>query len=323
MQVRRLETSKDSASSTCSMPAYIVGTPSKTVTLSRPITSSAFSASKRGIRVRQAPAVTAAFSPQVRPKQWNSGRQPITTSSEESSTSVSALVAALVGEVVVGELGALGLAGGARGVEQHDRVVVVAVGDLVVRLVLGQQLEEPVGLDGDAVDADGGGGLAGLVGHRLPREDDRGAGVLEVVLHLAGLQQRVHRDDDRAGAEHAVEQHRERRHVRQHQADPVAGTDALAPEQRGDPAGPVEQLVVAQHQVVEPHGRTVAVLAAAVVRFWARLVTVASGAAAGRCACGRLSRTAEVVRSTYPVWRRPHAGLRILDPVHRAPTVPE
>ena len=42
MQVRRLDTSYDAASSTCSMPAYIVGTPSKTVTLSRPTTSSAF-----------------------------------------------------------------------------------------------------------------------------------------------------------------------------------------------------------------------------------------------------------------------------------------
>ncbi len=78
------------------MPAYIVGTPSKTVTLSRPMTSRAFVASKRGTSVRQAPLSTAALSPQVRPKQWKSGRQPITTSSSLSSTRVSALTAALV-----------------------------------------------------------------------------------------------------------------------------------------------------------------------------------------------------------------------------------
>ena len=39
---------------------------------------------------------TAALSPQVSPKQWNSGRHPITTSSSLSSTRVSALTAALV-----------------------------------------------------------------------------------------------------------------------------------------------------------------------------------------------------------------------------------
>jgi len=79
-----------------SIPAYIVGTPSNTVTWSRPITSSAFVASNRGTRVRHAPERTDALSPQVSPKQWNSGRQPITTSFSLSSTRVSALSAALV-----------------------------------------------------------------------------------------------------------------------------------------------------------------------------------------------------------------------------------
>ena len=46
---------------------------------------------------------------------------------------------------------------------------------------------------------------AGLLGHRLPREDDGRPGVLQVVLHLAGLQQRVHGYDDRAGLEAAEE----------------------------------------------------------------------------------------------------------------------
>ena len=52
----------------CSIAAYIVGTPSKIVTLSRSMTSSALPASNRGIRVRQAPASTAALSAQVSPK---------------------------------------------------------------------------------------------------------------------------------------------------------------------------------------------------------------------------------------------------------------
>ena len=77
MQVRRLETSYVVARpSTLQHRGYIVGTPSKTVTLSRSMISSAFAGSKRGISVRQAPAATAALSPQVCPKEWNSGRRP-------------------------------------------------------------------------------------------------------------------------------------------------------------------------------------------------------------------------------------------------------
>jgi hypothetical protein len=78
------------------MPAYMVGTPSKTVTRSRPSTVSALAASNRGTSVRHEPATTEALSPQVRPKQWNSGRQPITTSSGVSSTRVSAAIRALL-----------------------------------------------------------------------------------------------------------------------------------------------------------------------------------------------------------------------------------
>ena len=63
------------------MAAYMVGTPSKIVTLSRSMISSALPASNRGSRVSVPPPATAAFSPQVRPKTWNSGRQPMTTSS--------------------------------------------------------------------------------------------------------------------------------------------------------------------------------------------------------------------------------------------------
>ncbi len=78
-----------------SIPTYMVGTPSNTVTLSRSITRSACAALNREISVRQAPDSTAAFSPQVWPKQWNSGRHPITTSSGPSPSSVVAVTEAL------------------------------------------------------------------------------------------------------------------------------------------------------------------------------------------------------------------------------------
>jgi len=78
-----------------SSAAYIVGTPWKTVTWSRWITSNAVAGSNRGTRVRQAPLPTAAFSPQVWPKEWNSGRQPMTTSSGPRSNRVVADTAAL------------------------------------------------------------------------------------------------------------------------------------------------------------------------------------------------------------------------------------
>ena len=72
----------------------MVGTPSNTVTRSRSITCSAAAGLNLGISVRQAPDTTAAFSPQVCPKLWNSGRQPITTSSGPRSSSVVAVTEA-------------------------------------------------------------------------------------------------------------------------------------------------------------------------------------------------------------------------------------
>ena len=78
-----------------SIATYMVGTPSKTVTRSRSITFSAVAASKRGIRVMQAPASTAVFSPQVWPKAWNMGRQPMITSSGLRSSRLVAVTEAL------------------------------------------------------------------------------------------------------------------------------------------------------------------------------------------------------------------------------------
>jgi hypothetical protein len=92
---RRLDTSVCSASGACSIAENIVGTPSKIVTLSRSMTDSALAPSNLGIRVRVEPRSTVVFRPQVRPKTWNSGRQPMTTSSVELSSRVSAVVRAL------------------------------------------------------------------------------------------------------------------------------------------------------------------------------------------------------------------------------------
>ena len=51
------------------------------VTFSLPITLIASAGSNRGISASAAPAMTAALSPTTSPNTWNSGRQPITTSS--------------------------------------------------------------------------------------------------------------------------------------------------------------------------------------------------------------------------------------------------
>ncbi len=71
-----------SASGTCSIAEYIVGTPSNTVTRSRSMISSAWVGSKRAISDSIAPDATAAFIAQVWPNAWNSGSAPRTTSSE-------------------------------------------------------------------------------------------------------------------------------------------------------------------------------------------------------------------------------------------------
>src|SRR4030095_13141073 len=186
-----------------SRPTYIVGTPSKTVTRSRWITSSALPGSKRASSVRLAPAPTAALSPQVWPKEWNSGRQPITTSPGSRRSRVVAVTAALRARLA---------------------------------WVSSAPLGRPVVAEGDRITARAGAApvasLGRRAGARLPGEDDPGAAVGQVVLDLARLQQRVHRDHHRPGPQHPVVQHRELRDVRQHQPDPVAGCDAAG----GEPA---------------------------------------------------------------------------------------
>ena len=117
-----------SAAGWWSMAAYMVGTPSKIVTLSLSMIPSALAGSNLGSSVSVPPAVTVALSPQVRPKTWNSGRQPMMTSSGELCSSVSAVRRAFLREAAVAELRSLGLPGCARGVEDHRVVAVGGVG---------------------------------------------------------------------------------------------------------------------------------------------------------------------------------------------------
>ena len=68
--------SKPLVSGWCSIAAYIVGTPSNTLTWSRSMISSALPGSKRGISVSVPPPPIVAFSPHVWPNEWNSGSAP-------------------------------------------------------------------------------------------------------------------------------------------------------------------------------------------------------------------------------------------------------
>ena len=62
--------------SSATMAANMVGTPSKRVTRSRSMISSARPASNRGRSVRQPPTLIIKLSPHVCPKEWNTGRAP-------------------------------------------------------------------------------------------------------------------------------------------------------------------------------------------------------------------------------------------------------
>ena len=65
---RRDEVSACAPAGSCSIAAYIVGTPSKIVTRSRPTISSALAGSNLGSKVRLAPTAMVAFKAQVSPK---------------------------------------------------------------------------------------------------------------------------------------------------------------------------------------------------------------------------------------------------------------
>ena len=81
----------------------------------------------------------------------------------------------------MGELGTLRLAGRAGGVEDHRRVLVVAVRDLVVRGDGGQHTGEADRVHDDRFRPGLLGAAASLAGERMPGEDQPGPGVAEVV----------------------------------------------------------------------------------------------------------------------------------------------
>ena len=104
----------------------------------------------------------------------------------------------------------------------------------------------------------------GLAGGRGPGEHQPRAGVAEVVLDLAGLEQRVHRHHHAAGPEHPVVQHRESENVRQHDAHPVAGPEPPLPQPAGHLGRPAVQFGIGQDLVVEAHGWAVRVLSSGI-----------------------------------------------------------
>ncbi len=133
----------------------------------------------------------------------------------------------------MGERGALGPARGARRVEEHRDVVAGGRGHLVLRLQARQFGGERGRFDRQAPYP--GGGRAGRPLSRclVPLEEQDGAGVPQVVLGLALLQERVQRHHDAAGAQDGVVQDDELGHVREHQRNAVARAQALGAQQRG------------------------------------------------------------------------------------------
>ena len=165
----------------------------------------------------------------------------------------------VTGQVRVRELGALGCAGGPRGIQDH-RVVIIAG---LIRLrgrrsEPGEQRVQVRLVDLEDLRARPGRALGCFRGCLVPDEQDVRAGIPDVVFDLAALQQRVHRHDDGPGGERTVEDDRERGHIRQHDADPVTRHNPHRRQQGRRAACGVPQLRVAQHQVVQAHSRAVA-----------------------------------------------------------------
>ena len=107
-------------------PMYMVGTPWKTVTFSRTISSIAASPVNRASSTSVPPRRNVPFMPTVCPNVWNSGRQPSTTSSGVTSLASKTLTVAFITRFRWVSSGALGLPGGAAGVEDDRDVLGLA-----------------------------------------------------------------------------------------------------------------------------------------------------------------------------------------------------
>src|SRR5271165_5201743 len=132
----------------------------------------------------------------------------------------------VAGEVGVGELGALRLAGRAGCIEEHCGVLAGPVRDLVLRGGGGEEIAEAGRIDDDRLRVRVLGAAARFVRELMPGKDQPGPGVAEVISHLPPLEQRVHRDDHTACAEHAIVGDGELGDVGLHDPDPVAGLEA-------------------------------------------------------------------------------------------------
>ena len=162
-------------------------------------------------------------------------------------------------EVEVGELGALGLAGGARGVEDHGGVVGagrnhVEAGIATHQLgegtrALGDQVRARLvdDEDGDAVRRT----LERLAGEVLPADQELRFRVAEVEVHLGRLEENVHRHHDSARLEDAEVGDDELGNVGKHDADPVAGVHTPLLERGGDLVGEGVDLAIGEPEWVE------------------------------------------------------------------------
>ena len=234
-----------------------MGTPWNTLTRWHWIVSSTARASNRGTIVRQAPAATEAFSPQVWPErveQRERAEHDITGREREQA----GRDLGVADQVGVGQLGTLGRAGGARRVEDDGGVLRVAPGDPVLRGGGGQQCLELARPHQHASGARGGRAGHGLGREAVPRQHHRGLRITQVERHLTRLQQHVHRHDHAASAQDAVVHGGELRHVGQHAAHPVARPDTPVAQQRRDPGAGLVELRKGQRRLAEADRRSVA-----------------------------------------------------------------
>ena len=153
----------------------------------------------------------------------------------------------------VRELGALGAARGARGVEDDRGVALARARRPRAADRARQELLEAAGLHEDAFGAASRAPASASFAKLVPGEEDLGPGVRQVVRHLAPLQKHVHRHDHAPGAQHAVVGEREVGDVGKHDAHALARPHAALAQESGHSRATFIQRRVAQLTVAELH----------------------------------------------------------------------
>lgn len=194
------------------------------------------------------------------------------------------------GEVVVGQLGALGLTCRPRGVEDDCGLGAVDVHHLLHRVLVAQQLLELS--RGDRYELGPGllGAPLGRLGEVVPGEQQLALGIAEVEGHLAPLEQDVHRDNHPARAEHAVVGQGEIGDVGQHDPHPVAALDPAVCQQSGDAARSLLERFVGDLGVVELQGNVLGVAGGAVREVCRQVAAHRSTPGSGSRRSGRTAR---------------------------------